>query len=375
MLHAMATPFRGTLEPSHRGPSTLTRALFTTDRSVGRAAMLLLASCLVVTVSVHASDACDPCGACAPEDLDVSGAVDGDDLGAMLAAWGSTAPDEPADLTGDGVVDGADLGALLAAWSPGAAQPCLAITSFGPAQGGEGTTVTIAGSFPDPDPANYSVSAVAGDGRHVPFRVVSVTPSELVTTVGPFPSDMTPGFLVVTLGTGTSVAPIDLPGQFTFTGDAWVFTASDVSATSTALFTPTGVSGASGGAIQGTFFGAVDGQGGLALSMSGTCEATTRFRIWTRARHTSTGESDPAFGYDLFIPCVQLDSEQGQPACGLSLCTIIESLYGAQLPDAITVDCTVSPSDGSAIVAFYADQGSIDGGAFIIEIVSSCDGP
>jgi probable HAF family extracellular repeat protein len=47
-------------------------------------------------------------------DLDGDGVVDGADLGAVLAAWGTSGA---ADLTGDGVVDGADLGVLLANWS------------------------------------------------------------------------------------------------------------------------------------------------------------------------------------------------------------------------------------------------------------------
>ena len=46
-------------------------------------------------------------------DLDGSGAVDGADLGSLLAAWGQPGP---ADLDGSGAVDGADLGTLLAAW-------------------------------------------------------------------------------------------------------------------------------------------------------------------------------------------------------------------------------------------------------------------
>jgi hypothetical protein len=46
-------------------------------------------------------------------DLNGDGAVDGADLGLLLAAWGSSSP---GDLNGDGTVDGADLGLLLAAW-------------------------------------------------------------------------------------------------------------------------------------------------------------------------------------------------------------------------------------------------------------------
>ena len=58
----------------------------------------------------------EPCSACAA-DLTRDGAVDGVDLSALLAAWGSGA----ADLTGDGTVDGVDLTVMLAAW--GSCQP------------------------------------------------------------------------------------------------------------------------------------------------------------------------------------------------------------------------------------------------------------
>jgi hypothetical protein len=49
-----------------------------------------------------------------PGDLDGSGAVDGGDLGIMLATWGNGDP--LADLDGSGLVDGGDIGLLLAAW-------------------------------------------------------------------------------------------------------------------------------------------------------------------------------------------------------------------------------------------------------------------
>ena len=57
----------------------------------------------------------DDCVAC-PADLDDNGAVDGDDLGIMLGAWGTSNP--IADLDDNGVVDGDDLGILLGAWGP-----------------------------------------------------------------------------------------------------------------------------------------------------------------------------------------------------------------------------------------------------------------
>jgi len=53
------------------------------------------------------------CGGCRP-DLNGDQAVDGIDLGVLLAAWGPSSAS--ADLNADGAVDGIDLGVLLAAW-------------------------------------------------------------------------------------------------------------------------------------------------------------------------------------------------------------------------------------------------------------------
>ncbi len=54
----------------------------------------------------------DQCAADCPGDLNGDGAVNGGDLGLLLAAWGG--PD--ADINGDGVTDGGDLGLLLSYW-------------------------------------------------------------------------------------------------------------------------------------------------------------------------------------------------------------------------------------------------------------------
>lgn len=53
------------------------------------------------------------CSIC-PADLSDDGTVDGTDLSALLAAWGTGA----ADISGDGTVDGIDLSVMLAAWGP-----------------------------------------------------------------------------------------------------------------------------------------------------------------------------------------------------------------------------------------------------------------
>ena len=50
---------------------------------------------------------------CVAADLNCDGAVNGDDLGRLLAQWGTAGS---ADLNGDGTVNGIDLGQLLGAW-------------------------------------------------------------------------------------------------------------------------------------------------------------------------------------------------------------------------------------------------------------------
>lgn len=54
---------------------------------------------------------------CIPGDVDCDGAVDGNDLAALLAAYGTSEPS--ADFNRDGVVAGEDLAILLAAWGSG----------------------------------------------------------------------------------------------------------------------------------------------------------------------------------------------------------------------------------------------------------------
>jgi hypothetical protein len=54
----------------------------------------------------------DLSSACTGADLNCDGAVNGDDLGILLGAWGTPA----ADLNGDGTTDGNDLGILLGDW-------------------------------------------------------------------------------------------------------------------------------------------------------------------------------------------------------------------------------------------------------------------
>jgi hypothetical protein len=61
-----------------------------------------------------ASD-CDPC----PADVNSSGAVAAEDLGAILFAWGTNGGDTPSsDVNRDGTVDGHDLSAVIGAWGP-----------------------------------------------------------------------------------------------------------------------------------------------------------------------------------------------------------------------------------------------------------------
>jgi len=52
-----------------------------------------------------------------PMDLNGDCAVNGSDLGVLLAAWGAPDFDARCDFNGDGIVDGHDLGTLLGAWT------------------------------------------------------------------------------------------------------------------------------------------------------------------------------------------------------------------------------------------------------------------
>ena len=54
----------------------------------------------------------NPTSSC-PADLDDDGDVDGTDLAALLAQWGT---DGSADINGDGTVNATDLSSVLAAW-------------------------------------------------------------------------------------------------------------------------------------------------------------------------------------------------------------------------------------------------------------------
>ena len=55
----------------------------------------------------------DDSGSDCPADLNGDGAVDGADMGLLIAAWGTGGS---GDINSDGVVDGADMGLLIAAW-------------------------------------------------------------------------------------------------------------------------------------------------------------------------------------------------------------------------------------------------------------------
>lgn len=62
-------------------------------------------------------DCCESGTCCTACDLNASGAVDGADLGVLLAFWGSVSPAFPrADINRDGLINGADLSTLLGNW-------------------------------------------------------------------------------------------------------------------------------------------------------------------------------------------------------------------------------------------------------------------
>jgi formylglycine-generating enzyme required for sulfatase activity len=95
---------------------------------------------------VFIDGAADENGNCTPDscefargDFGLDGAVDGEDLAFLLAAWGSG--DQFGDLNADGVVDGLDLAFLLAAWGP---------TEYGTTCLGVPAWATLVEFVPDP---------------------------------------------------------------------------------------------------------------------------------------------------------------------------------------------------------------------------------
>lgn len=80
--------------------------------------MLTVRSLLGTLAALVISTACaTPAQAqCGVADFDLSGTVDGADLGALLGAWGAAGGGSAQDLNDDGIVDGGDLGILLGLW-------------------------------------------------------------------------------------------------------------------------------------------------------------------------------------------------------------------------------------------------------------------
>ena len=74
--------------------------------------LLLLANEISGTLSIYQINRiCDGAG-----DVNADCLVNGDDLAAVLVAWGPCAAPCAADLNGDGAVDGSDLAVVLVNW-------------------------------------------------------------------------------------------------------------------------------------------------------------------------------------------------------------------------------------------------------------------
>jgi hypothetical protein len=74
---------------------------------------LIVAAILLTTVNLRANGA-RPC----PPDIDCNGAVNIDDLFAVIGAWGPVSPGHPADVVRNGNVNIDDLFAVIQAWGP-----------------------------------------------------------------------------------------------------------------------------------------------------------------------------------------------------------------------------------------------------------------
>ncbi len=310
---------------------------------------------------------------CIPADLNGDDLVDGADLGLLLSSWGR---DGLADLNGDGGVDGADLGLLLSDWGPVDLNLCLGVNEVFPKEGGSGTTVTVGGSFPSADPADYCVvGMVEGSPYALAFRVLSVTEGGLVTQVGPVPAGT--GTVHVMAGVGEGQYPLINVANAAIGGGPWVWQTDKPGIMTDTVFTPT--SGGAAGLNDGLFVGTLV-NGKFVMTISGDCPAGTKMTIWPRAHHESSGPNDPYVGFDAIIPCFEITRSQSILQCAQTICLGIEAIYAAHNPP-IVVECNASPASRDAATIVFGLPGlDITWGQLQVSITGApadchCDDP
>ncbi|HMN96338.1 MAG TPA: IPT/TIG domain-containing protein [Phycisphaerales bacterium] len=325
-----------------------------------RHSSLPAASGAVLLASLVLGSAC--AGACIPEDLDASGAVDGADLGLLLANWGAAGARGPADLDGDGEVDAADLGLLLAAWGDVPAAACLSITSVSPTSGAAGTEVVLSGTFPNDDYLDYSLVAITGDGAVVPFEVTAVTADSLTARVGPYPPGTSSATLAITMGFGNLVPTSALPSGFDYASPAWVWAFTSDSVNSSVEFQ----FDRSSAPIDGTFFGTVS-QTGLVVTVTGECAAGTDLGIWIHAQRDGADADSSFAAAALRLPSAKLQETLDGQFCAEALCNLISAIYSGHLPLAISGDCTIELGTDAFTLGSYLYRLDVTSGAFVIE--------
>jgi len=307
---------------------------------------------------------------CIPEDLNGDGVVDGADLGILLESWGRAGI---ADFNNDGVVDGADLGILLEAWGDVPPSACLRVDAVVPTSAAPGDTVTILGTFPDPDPLNYCAVALDENGGVIPFRVIEAAPDALTVLVEPYAPDVGQGTVMVGLGngwTGGGTIMVDdwqMPtGYWSWAADGPGVEGQDV------VFDPIHAAAGVGTIYYGSL---VNGE--LCVTIDGDCPAGTLFRIWPRAHHYGDGTpDDPYVGYDCLIPCLEIQADLSAFDCALAICAAIEAAYLAHQPNPIVINCTVTQTPTGVKLTLSLPGLTIDWGMFNIEVLppGSCGG-
>lgn len=139
----------------------------------------LLAAALLGSLAAGSSTWADACSC--PGDINISGTVDGADLGALLSTWGTSGP--AADLDGNGVVNGADLGILLANWG---ACPALANDNCSSAQSITTGSYPFCTTFATTDGPSFDLGfcgPFATDiGKDVWFRYTAVSTGQLTVS-------------------------------------------------------------------------------------------------------------------------------------------------------------------------------------------------
>jgi formylglycine-generating enzyme required for sulfatase activity len=155
----------------------------------------------VLALSVAALLGSNVAGQC-PGDATGNGSVDGQDLGTVLAAWGSDGSEAPgSDVNSDGIVNGADLAIVLGAFGP-----CITVPSW----------ATLIEAQPDPSVVLDADlrAAIAGTGLAWRVRDTATQIEMLLVPPGAFQMGCSASDQFACASAEGPVHPVTLTGAF-----------------------------------------------------------------------------------------------------------------------------------------------------------------